>query len=97
MSSNVHLPRTAADDDDLDECKQCFGTLSAFLSLPVPVPLIDLTAVLTRSAASAWWGHAHASDCSCLEAVLQRGKRSGLCSDDVTITADLVGRTDTFE
>jgi len=58
--------------------------------------VIDLTAALTRSAASAWWGYAHASDRSRLEAVLRRGKRSGSCSGDVTTTADLVGRAGTF-
>lgn len=45
-------------------------------------------------AASAWWGFASASDRSRLEAVLRRGKRSGLCPVDVTTVADLVGRTD---
>jgi len=49
--------------------------------------VIDLTVALTRSAASAWWGYAHASDRSRLEAVLRRRKRSGLCSGDVITTA----------
>ena len=45
-------------------------------------------------AASAWRGLASASDRSRLEAVLRRGKRSGLCADDATTIADLVGRAD---
>jgi len=42
--------------------------------------------------ASAWWSYACASDRSRLEAVLRRGKRSGLCSGDATTIAELVSR-----
>jgi len=44
-------------------------------------------------AASAWWGSAAASDRSRLQAVLRRGKLSGLCTGDVTTytITDLVG------
>ena len=62
-------------------------------SLHIMVYRAVIIAKLTY-AASAWWGFASASDRSRLEAVLRRGKRSGLCSDDATTIADLVGRAD---
>jgi len=45
-------------------------------------------------AASAWWGFASAADRQRIEAVLRRGKRSGLCSGDVPTIAELVDRAD---
>jgi len=49
-------------------------------------------------AASAWWGFASVADrqrnMERIEAVLQRGKRSGLCSGDVPTIAELVDRAD---
>ena len=62
-------------------------------SLHIMVYRAVIIAKLTY-AASAWWGFASASDRSRLEAVLLRGKRSGLCADDATTIADLVERAD---
>ena len=45
-------------------------------------------------AASAWWGFASAADRQRMEAVLRRGKRSGLCSGNFPTIAELVDRAD---
>jgi len=45
-------------------------------------------------AASAWWGFTSAVDRQHLEAVLRRGKRSGLCSRDQLAIAELVDCAD---
>jgi len=43
---------------------------------------------------SASWGFASAADRQRIEAVLRRGKRSGLCSGDFTTIAELIDRAD---
>ena len=52
-----------------------------------------ITAKLTY-AASAWWGFTTEADRQRLEAIIRRGKRTDLCSDDHPTLADLVERAD---
>ena len=48
-----------------------------------------ITAKLTY-AASVWWGFTTEADCQRLEAIIRRGKRTDLCSEDHPALAELV-------
>jgi len=52
-----------------------------------------ITAKLTY-AASAWWGFTTEADRQRLEAIIRRGKRTDLCSEDHPALAELVERAD---
>jgi len=52
-----------------------------------------ITAKLTY-AASAWWGFTTEADRQRLEAIIRRGKRTDLCSEDHPALAELAERTD---
>jgi len=52
-----------------------------------------ITAKLTY-AASAWWGFISEADPQRLEAIIRRGKRTDLCSEDHPTLAELVERAD---
>ena len=50
-------------------------------------------AIIT-DAASAWWGFTTKDDRQRLEAIIRRGKRTDLCSEDHPALAELVERAD---